>query len=70
MATMQTTSEADWTLALERESVVSEYEAEAIEQAVLNRRYRTQRRWLPHREEFIVAANNLITRARRQAPSV
>ena len=29
----KTTSEADWTLALERESVVSEYEAEAIGQA-------------------------------------
>ena len=29
----ETTSEADWTLALERESVVSEYEAEAIEEA-------------------------------------
>jgi hypothetical protein len=29
----ETTSEADWTLALERESVVSEYEAEAIGQA-------------------------------------
>ena len=29
----ETTPEADWTLALKRESVVSEYEAEAIEQA-------------------------------------
>ena len=53
----ETSSEADWTLALERESVVSEYEAEAIEQASLRwplplrqrfasaLRYRTQKRW-------------------------
>ena len=51
------TSEADWTLALERESVVSEYEAEAIGQASMRwplplrqrfasaLRYRTQKRW-------------------------
>jgi hypothetical protein len=53
----KTTSEADWTLALERESVVSEYEAEAIGQASMRwplplrqrfasaLRYRTQKRW-------------------------
>ena len=51
----ETTSEADWTLALEREPVVSEYEAEAIEQASMRwplrqrlasaLRYRTQKRW-------------------------
>jgi hypothetical protein len=48
----ETTSEADWTLALERES---EYEAEAIGQASMRwplrqrfasaLRYRTQKRW-------------------------
>jgi hypothetical protein len=53
----ETTSEADWTLALERESVVSEQEAEAIGQASMRwplplsqrfasaLRYRTQKRW-------------------------
>src|ERR1700722_14243962 len=57
----KTTSEADWTLALERESVVSEYGAEAIGQASMRwrwrwppplrqrfasaLRYRTQKRW-------------------------
>jgi hypothetical protein len=45
---MGDTSEADWTLALERESVVSEYEGEAIEQASM--------RWpLPLRQRFALA---------------